>query len=132
MLLGILVITTLTGHAIVNVCLIMCPAAPKGCGGIGPHSDHFLMYAQRLDILPQGNSPVERTMGLHVLKKAACASSSLLGKVFPVDQLQSYAHIVPRFGQNADNWLSSTNCVHSSQSFFLNKYFDKDFFYAIN
>ncbi|KAI9570110.1 hypothetical protein HD554DRAFT_2246976 [Boletus coccyginus] len=125
----------LQGHAIVNVRLIMCPATPKGCGGVGPHSDRFLMYAQRLDILPQGNrngSTAERTTGLHVLKRATRASGSLLGEVFPVDQLRSYAHIVPRFGRKADNRLSSTNCIHSSQSFFLNTYFDKDFFYAIN
>lgn len=67
LLLGVLI--TLTGHIIVNVHLIMCPAAPKGCGGVGLHSDRFLIYAQRLDILPQGNrngSTAERTTGLHV------------------------------------------------------------------
>ena len=89
------------------------------------------MYAQRLDIVPQGSNSVERTTGLHVLKKATRASGSLLGEVFPVNQLRSYAHIVPRFGEKADGRLTSTNCVHYSQSFFLNKYFDKDFFYTL-
>ncbi|KAF8451180.1 hypothetical protein L210DRAFT_3640273 [Boletus edulis BED1] len=107
----------LRGHAAVIVHLVMCPAAPKGSGGVSPHSDRFLMYAQRLDIVPQGNSAVERTTGLPVLKRATRTSSSLLGELFPVDQLRSFAHIVPRFGQKADNQLSSTNCVHSSQSF---------------
>ncbi|KAI9574126.1 hypothetical protein HD554DRAFT_2044741 [Boletus coccyginus] len=118
----------LQDHAIVNVHLIMCPATLKGCGGVGPHSDHFLVYVQCLDILPQGNrngSTAEHT-------RATCTSDSLLGEVFPMDQLQLYAHIVPHFGWKADNRLSLTNCIHSSQSFFLNTYFNKDFFYAIN
>ncbi|KAF8417606.1 hypothetical protein L210DRAFT_3615989 [Boletus edulis BED1] len=113
----------LRGHATVIVRLVMCPAAPKGSGGVGPHSDRFLMYAQRLDIVPQGNSAVERTTGLPVLKRATRASGSLLGELFPVDQLRSFAHIVPRFARLI---------VSIHQSFFLNTYFDKDFFYATN
>ncbi|KAF8119223.1 hypothetical protein EV363DRAFT_1463393 [Boletus edulis] len=53
----------LQGHTVVNVRLIMCPASPKGL--IGPFSNRFLMYAQRFDIVPQGNNEVERTTGLH-------------------------------------------------------------------
>ncbi|KAI5987694.1 hypothetical protein EDD15DRAFT_2389474 [Pisolithus albus] len=122
----------LQGHAIVHVCLIMCPVLPRGSSGVNRFSDRFLIYAQRFDIFPQGNSSVERTTGLHVLKKAMRASGSELGEVFPLDQLRSYAHVVPRFGRKADNRLTSTNCIHSSPSFFLNKYFEKDFFYAIS
>ncbi|KAI5984167.1 hypothetical protein EDD15DRAFT_2375560 [Pisolithus albus] len=122
----------LQGHAIVHVHLIMCPVLPRGSSGVNRFSDHFLIYAQRFDIVPQGNSSVERTTGLHVLKKAMRASGSELGEVFPLDQLRSYAHVVLRFGRKADNRLTSTNCIHSSPSFFLNKYFKKDFFYAIS
>ncbi|KAI6004712.1 hypothetical protein EDD15DRAFT_2384724 [Pisolithus albus] len=122
----------LQGHAIVHVRLIMCPVLPRGSSGVNWFSDHFLIYAQRFDIVPQGNSSVERTTGLHVLKKAMRASGSELGEVFPLDQLRSYAHVVLRFGRKADNHLTSTNCIHSSLSFFLNKYFEKDFFYAIS
>ncbi|KAF8422301.1 hypothetical protein L210DRAFT_880301, partial [Boletus edulis BED1] len=121
----------LQGHAVIDVHLLMAPAAPKGSGGISVFSDRFLMYANRFDIVPQRNSPVDRTTGLHVLKRATRANGSLLGEVFPMDRLRSYAHVVPRFGQKADVRLSSTNCVHFSQSFFLNKYFNKDFFYTI-
>ena len=121
-----------TGHVIVNICLFMCSTVFKRDGGSGSLFDHFLMYTQCLDIVAQGNGSVERAMGLHVLNRATCASDSPLGKVFPLDQLHSYAHIIPHFGQKADNWLRSNKCVHSLQTFFLNKYFDKDFFYAIN
>ncbi|KAG6372365.1 hypothetical protein JVT61DRAFT_7805 [Boletus reticuloceps] len=59
-------------------------------------------------------------------------SSSVMGDVFPLDQLRYYAHVVPRFGREADNHLMSSNCIEYSESFFLNKYFDKDFFYAVS
>ncbi|KAF8126203.1 hypothetical protein EV363DRAFT_1174760 [Boletus edulis] len=120
-------------HMVVNVCLIMCPASPKGL--IGPFSNQFLMYAQRFDIVPQGNNEVECTTGLHVLKQATrCISgvTSILGDVFPLDQLRSFAHVVPHFGRIADNRLTSSNCVEYSESFYLNKDFDKDFFYVIS
>ena len=89
------------------------------------------MYAQHLDIVPQGSNSVKRTTGLHVLKKATHASGSPLGEVFPINQLWSYAHIVLCFSEKADRQLTSTNCIHYSQLFFLNKYFDKDFFYDL-
>ncbi|KAF8120971.1 hypothetical protein EV363DRAFT_1187531, partial [Boletus edulis] len=122
-----------SGHTIVNVRFIMCPASPKGL--IGPFSNWFLMYAQRFDIIPQGNNEVEHTTGLHVLKRATRHISSVtstLGDVFPLDQLRSFTHIVPCFGHIADNRLTSSNYVEYSESFYLNKDFDKDFFYAIS
>ncbi|KAI6015469.1 hypothetical protein PISMIDRAFT_111816, partial [Pisolithus microcarpus 441] len=120
----------LQGHTVIQVHLIMCPALPRGSNGINHFSNHFLMYAQHFNIVPQGNSSVEQMTGLHVLKRVTCASGSELGEVFPLDQLRSYAHIVPHFSLKADNRLTSDNCIHLSQSFFLNRYFDKDFFYA--
>ncbi|KAF8141813.1 hypothetical protein EV363DRAFT_1392225 [Boletus edulis] len=125
--------SSLQGHSVVNVRLIMCPASPKG--RVGPYSHRFLVYAQRFDIVPQGDSGVKRTTGLHVLKRATRGVSgvtSTLGDIFPLDQLRSYMHVVPRFGRVADNCLTSSNSVEYSESFFLNKYFDKDFFYAIS
>ncbi|KAI6023238.1 hypothetical protein PISMIDRAFT_114941, partial [Pisolithus microcarpus 441] len=59
-------------------------------------------------------------------------SGSELGEVFPLDQLWSYAHIILCFGRKVDNHLTSTNCIHSSPSFFLNRYFKKDFFYTVS
>lgn len=109
----------------------MCPAHPRA--GTGPFGDRFLVYTQRFDIVPQGNNAVERTTGLHVLKRATrriAGTTYALGDVFPLDQLRSYAHVVPRFGRVADNHLTSGNSIAYSESFFLNRYYDKDFFYA--
>ena len=109
----------------------MCPVSPRGTAS--PFTNHFLTYAQRFDIVPQANgSAVEHTTGLHVLKRATRASGSVLGEVFPLDQIRSYAHITPCFDRTADNCLTTSTSIHFSQSFFLNKYFDKDFFYTIS
>ncbi|KAI6016292.1 hypothetical protein BKA83DRAFT_4128916 [Pisolithus microcarpus] len=43
----------LQGHAIVHVHLIMCPVLPRGSSGVNWFSDHFLIYAQCFDIIPQ-------------------------------------------------------------------------------
>jgi len=90
------------------------------------------VYAQRLDIVPQHGGPTEATTGLHVLKRAKCMNGRDFGKVFLLDQLRSYVHITPHFSAVADNCLTHSNSIFSSKSFFLNKYFDKDFFYAVS
>ncbi|KAF8120747.1 hypothetical protein EV363DRAFT_1188133 [Boletus edulis] len=120
----------LMGHSVVLVRLIMCPARPKG--GHTPWASRALVYVERLDVVPQRGSETESTTGLHVLRRAKRASGKNMGEVIPLDQLRSYAHIVPRFGRIADNRLTHSNSIHGSQTFFLNKYFDKDFFYAIS
>ncbi|KAF8419490.1 hypothetical protein L210DRAFT_3366672, partial [Boletus edulis BED1] len=120
----------LTGHAIVEICLIMRPLSPRGCKITW--DERFLVYARRFDVAPQQRSQVDPATGLHVLKRATRASGALLGDVFPLDQIRSYAHLVPRFGRAADPRLTSSNSSHFSQSFWLNSYFDKEFYYAIS
>lgn len=82
--------------------------------------------------MPQRGNETESTTDLHVLRRAKRASGENIGSVFPLDQLRSYAHIVPRFGRVADIRLTHSNSIHGSRTFLLNKYFDKDFFYAIS
>ncbi|KAG2130957.1 uncharacterized protein EDB93DRAFT_1243199 [Suillus bovinus] len=54
------------------------------------------------------------------------------GDILPLDQLCSFAHIIPCFGCAADSCLTAQNSTHFAQTFFLNKYIDKDFYYAIS
>ncbi|KAI5988816.1 hypothetical protein EDD15DRAFT_2172157 [Pisolithus albus] len=119
----------LAGHNVVLIRLIMSPLSPRGT--TIPWADRALVYAERLDLVQQAHGLVDHATGLHVLQRAVRASGTPLGEVFPLDQIRSYTHITPRFGAAADNRLSSANSIHFAQSFFLNKYFDKDFFYAI-
>ncbi|KAI6009068.1 hypothetical protein BKA83DRAFT_4505299 [Pisolithus microcarpus] len=115
----------LTGHAVVEVRLIMHPRPPQGTNVAW--ANRFLVYVQRLDIIN-----VELATHLPMLKRAVRASGSYFGNIFPLDQISSFAHIVPRFGETADKRLTYMNACHASQSFYLNRYFDKDFFYATN
>ena len=119
-----------SGHSVVLVHLIMCPASPRNTWSAWANC--ALVYAQRLDIVPHHSGPNEATTGLHVLKRAKCANGRDFGEVFPLDQLRSYMHITPHFGTVADNHLTDSNSIFSSEFFFLNKYFDKDFFYAVS
>ncbi|KAI6013393.1 hypothetical protein BKA83DRAFT_96544 [Pisolithus microcarpus] len=75
----------LTGHAVVEVCLIMCPCPPKGINV--PWANHFLVYVRRFDVVN-----VEPSTHLHMLKWAVRASGSYFGDVFPLDQISSFAH----------------------------------------
>ncbi|KAI5994636.1 hypothetical protein EDC04DRAFT_2613138 [Pisolithus marmoratus] len=90
----------LVGHAVVDVHLIMCPISLKGISLVW--SDCFLVYVQWFDIVPQWQASMDRTTGLHVLNQAMCASGEFLGDIFPLDQIKSYAHLVPCFGETAD------------------------------
>ncbi|KAI6013667.1 hypothetical protein BKA83DRAFT_4063152, partial [Pisolithus microcarpus] len=120
----------LTGHTVVDVRLIMCPVSPRGLRLVW--DDRLLVYVRRFDMVPQQQADVDLATRLHVLKWATRASGEFLGDIFPLDQIKSYAHLVPRFGEAADNRFTSTNSFHSAQSFWLNSYFDKEFYYALS
>lgn len=55
-----------------------------------------------------------------------------MGDILPLDQLHSYTHIIPKFGKKANPQLTSFNSSHFPNTFYLNKYFSKDFFYVVS
>ncbi|KAI6033568.1 hypothetical protein BKA83DRAFT_14615 [Pisolithus microcarpus] len=120
----------LTGHTVVDVCLIMCPVSPRGLRLVW--DDRLLVYVRQFDMVPQQQADVDLATRLHVLKQATRASGEFLGDIFPLDQIKSYAHLVPHFGEATDNQFTSTNSFHSAQSFWLNSYFNKEFYYALS
>ena len=120
------------GHSVILVRMIMCPASCEKHQDRCPWAGCFLVYAERLDNIIQANgSLVEPSSGLHVLKQATRASGVPLGEIFPLDQLRSYCNITPRFDHVADSRLSRYNSIHFSHTMFLNKYFDKDFYFVV-
>ncbi|KAG1820112.1 hypothetical protein EV424DRAFT_1347202 [Suillus variegatus] len=121
----------LKGHVVVEVRLIMLPVSPPG--RTLPWAARFLTYVQRLDIVPQQHGSVlERTTQMHVLKRAMHAGVMPFRDILPLDQLRSFTHIIPRFGPVADTRLTPQNSSKFAQSFFLNKYIDKDFYQIIS
>ncbi|KAG1719526.1 hypothetical protein EDB19DRAFT_1918787 [Suillus lakei] len=121
----------LKGHVVVEVRLIMLPVSPPG--RILPWAARFLTYVQCLDMVPQQHRMVlDHTTQMHVLKRAMHAGATPFGNILPLDQLRSFAHIIPRSGPCADTRLMPQNSSKFAQSFLLNKYIDKDFYYTIS
>ncbi|KAG1733360.1 uncharacterized protein EDB91DRAFT_1057502, partial [Suillus paluster] len=121
----------LKGHVVVEVRLIMLPVSPPG--RTLPWAAHFLTYVQRLDIVPQQRRMVlDHTMQMHVLKCATHTGAMPFGDILPLDQLCSFAHIIPRFGPVTDIHLTPQNSSKFAQSFLLNKYINKDFYHTIS
>ena len=108
----------------------MHPLPPRGQHPIW--ADHFLIYAQRYDNIHQPQGNVNCTTGMHALKLVMCSSGEIFGNVFPLDQIRSYTHLIPHFGEVADAHLTHTNSLYLAQSFWLNNYFNKEFYYAVS
>jgi hypothetical protein len=100
------------------------------------------VYAQRFDIIPQlpptgqgqsnekGPYP-EPSTGMHLLKRARRTDGSIMGDIVPLAQLRTLVDLVPRFGKQANRQLSKETVLEYSSEFWLNKYFEKELFYAL-
>lgn len=127
----ILILSTTLGHVVAEVKLIMRPLPPKG---MRPWwANQFLVYAERLDIAPQRRGGrVDPDTQMHVLNRAKHRSSVPMGGILPLHQLRSYAPTIPVFDDVADPRLTAYNSSHYAHSFYLNKYFDKEFYYSLH
>ena len=105
--------------------------------------DHFLTYVQHFDIVPQVNATQpftggpkglfpEPSTGLHMLKRSKRSNGKILGDVVPLDRVCALVDLVPCFGDKADTGLTKENSLTYSREFWLNKYFDKELFLALN
>ena len=131
------------GHCITELRLIFQPVSHLA------NSDNpFLMYVERFDIVPQVNEQLsgsnlrgqypEPSTSLFLLKRekssnrgAATSTGNPIGAVLPLHQLRAPAELVPRSGKEADRRLTKTNCHTYSTEFWLDKYIDKESFYAL-
>jgi hypothetical protein len=69
---------------------------------------------------------------MHILKRTVRSAGVPFSDILPLDQIRSFAHIVPCFDPVVDPHLTADNSAHFAQVFFLNKYIDKEFYYAIS
>ena len=126
------------GHLVAQLKLIMRIVPPKEFTP-KPISDVFLTYLQRFDIVPQVNPKFSSRSGLFpepasamfVLRRAARAGGAPLGDVIPLTQVRAFADLVPRFGSKADARLTKQTSSAYSSEFWLNKYFDKESYFAL-
>ena len=125
------------GHCAAQLQLIFRIVPPKGL--THDISDIFLTYAQRFDVVPQLNpkysahagSFPESATSMFALKRAVRAGGAPLGDIIPVSQLRALADLIPRFGAQADPRLTKQTSFAYSAEFWLNKYFNKQMYYAL-
>ena len=71
-------------------------------------------------------------MGMYVLKCSEQSDGTIMGDVVPLRQVRALIDLVPHFGADANKQLTKETSLKFSREFWLNKYFDKDLFYALN
>ncbi|KAF9521663.1 hypothetical protein CPB83DRAFT_778363, partial [Crepidotus variabilis] len=136
----------LDGHIVVDMCLIFRIVAPPPDLTTAQLreknvTDCFLAYVHRYNIIsqsvPGSSSSVARgafpdpSTSLYALKKGTRTTGELIGDIVPLDQIRALADITPRLGHKADQRLTKENSIAYSNEFWLNKYFDKELFYAL-
>jgi hypothetical protein len=127
-----------SGHHIAQLRLIF-RAVPTQTFLPSLGTDLFLSYVQRFDIIPQPNptSSNEKgpyphpSTGMYLLKRARRSDRAIMGDVVPLARLRALIGMVPRFGKEADTRLTWGTTLEHSSEFWLNKYFDKELFYAL-
>ena len=68
--------------------------------------------------------------GMHLLKRARQSDGSIMGDIVPLGQLRKLVDLVPCFGKQANRQLAKETVLEYSSEFWLNKYFEKELFYA--
>lgn len=68
---------------------------------------------------------------MFILKRARRNDQTIMGDVIPLSHIRTLVELVPRFGEKADPRLSKETVLEYSSEFLLDKYFDKEFFYAL-
>ncbi|KIM55000.1 hypothetical protein SCLCIDRAFT_135629, partial [Scleroderma citrinum Foug A] len=130
----------LTGHAVVQIRLISCLL----------RSSTFFAYVQRFNhtFPPLSYNTTDGAAGLHGLKRVIRHNGMRVGEVIPLHCLCSPAHVIPltfhvhctkhvwcvtpRFGKEANQRLTCHTAYELSNEFWLNKYWNKEIFYALS
>jgi len=118
------VLTPMKGHFIVQLQLIFHPL----------NMDYLVAYVQHFNIVSQQSSMhnVHPRMGMCLLRGATRSNGTRIGDVVPISNIQSAVHLIPNFGKEAHSRLSKQNCYEVLDEFWLNKYWSKEFYYAMN
>ena len=79
----------------------------------------------------QKGSFVEPSTGMYCLKRAQRSNGSFFGDVIALEHIRALVDLVPRFGMSAEKRLSKETVLEHVSEFRLNKYFEKELFYAL-
>jgi len=104
------------GHLIVQLRLVLCILG----------TDTFLAYVQRFNV-----TPPDTASSLHGLKRAVRTNGTHIGDIIPLTHICSPTHVIPRFGRAANSRLNSHTSYELLSEFWLNKYWNKQFYYCL-
>ncbi|KAH7917570.1 hypothetical protein BV22DRAFT_1026118 [Leucogyrophana mollusca] len=97
------------------------------------NSSHYLAYVQTFNIVPHASGgKVNPGTNMHSLKRAVWSNGEHIGGIIPITQVRSPTHLIPRFGKQAHPCLTRNNSSEVSSDFWLNKYWNKDFYHALS
>ena len=133
----------MVGHIIADICIIfrIIPSSHRHSEDVTQHVyNRFLAYVRRYDIVNQPNPEntslrgvyPEPNTSLYVLRKSTRANGELLGDIVPLDQIRGLVDLTPRFGSKANRRLTYSSSTAYSSEFYLNKYFNKELYYALS
>lgn len=74
----------------------------------------------------------EPSAGMYIVRKARRANKDPMGDILPLDQLRALVELTPRFGKQADRRFDKTNNLEYGTEYWVDKYFDKELFFALN
>lgn len=108
-----------------------------------PRTTGFLTYMQQFDIVPQINRELSGSLNrrgpypdpaskMFVLKRARRSDHTIKGDVVALSRIRNLVELIPRFGAKADSRLSKETTLEYSAEFLLDKFLDKELYYALN
>ena len=67
-----------------------------------------------------------------LLKRAKWADKRIIGDILPLHHIRALVDSAPHFGDIANKMLTAQNSTIYSSEYSLNKYFDKELFWALS
>ena len=75
---------------------------------------------------------MESSTGMYCLKWACHIDGYFLGDVIALEHIRALIDLIPHFGEAAEKRLSKETVLEHVSEFRLNKYFEKELFYALH
>ncbi|RDB31099.1 hypothetical protein Hypma_000008 [Hypsizygus marmoreus] len=132
----------LEGHVVGQLQLIFRAVPQKGAAPT-PGTDMFLAYIQRYDVIPQINREISGSStrkgayphpasGMFLMQRARHEDDSLINGIVPLARIRTLVELTPDFGETADIHLTKETTLNYCSQFWLNKYLDKESYYAMS
>lgn len=128
--------------------LIFAPAHGRQTPSYHSRTNEFLAYCERFDVISQPPPPVkyahlpcyqawsphypDYASGCYILEKARRANGTPLGDIIPISQFRAQVDVAPYLRGKVNSRLSPTNVMTYESQFLLNKFWEKELWYAID